>query len=162
MSKFEIVYLSARLAESESTPSDRWTMDDGGRKAAGYVGSAGDCVTRSIAIATGKSYQEVYDAINESAQEARSGSYASRSNARTGVFRKTYQSYLESLGWVWYPTMHVGSGCTVHLKKEELPRGRLLVKVSKHLTCVIDGLIHDTHDPSREGTRCVYGYFMKG
>jgi len=32
----------------------------------------------------------------------------------------------------------------------------------KHTTAVIDGIIHDTYDPSRAGTRCVYGYFTKG
>ena len=34
---------------------------DGGRAAAGYKGKTGDCVTRSIAIATERTYQEVYD-----------------------------------------------------------------------------------------------------
>lgn len=47
----------------------------------------------------------------------------------------------------------------MHLRASELPAGRLIVAVSKHLTCVIDGVIYDTHDPSRGGTRCVYGYF---
>jgi len=37
----------------------------------------------------------------------------------------------------------------------------LIVKVSKHLTTVIDGVLHDTHDPSRRGSRCVYGYYLK-
>jgi hypothetical protein len=41
----------------------------------------------------------------------------------------------------------------------ELPIGRLIVSVSKHLVAVVDGVIHDTHDPSRAGTRCVYGYW---
>jgi hypothetical protein len=27
---------------------------------------------------------------------------------------------------------------------------------------VIDGVIHDLYDPSRDGTRCVYGYYQKG
>jgi hypothetical protein len=39
--------------------------------------------------------------------------------------------------------------------------GRLVVAVSKHYTAVIDGVIHDTHNPQREGKRCVYGYFSK-
>ena len=34
---------------------------DGGRAAAGYKGKTGDCVTRSITIATERTYQEVYD-----------------------------------------------------------------------------------------------------
>jgi len=25
---------------------------------------------------------------------------------------------------------------------------------------VIDGVLHDTHDCSRDGTRCVYGYWL--
>jgi len=57
--------------------------------------------------------------------------------------------------------MAIGSGCTVHLRSEELPKGRLLVKVSGHLTAVIDGVLYDTHDCSRHGMRCVYGYFSK-
>jgi len=34
-----------------------------------------------------------------------------------------------------------------------------VVACSKHYTAVIDGVIHDTHDPSRDGTRAVYGYY---
>ena len=85
-----------------------------------------------------------------------------RSSARSGVFRKTCQRVMESLGWCWVPTMKIGAGCRVHLKAAELPRGRLIVRCSKHTTALIDGIIHDTHDPSRGGTRCVYGYFTKG
>jgi hypothetical protein len=57
--------------------------------------------------------------------------------------------------------MHIGSGCTAHLRDGEswVPQGRVIVKVSKHYTALIDGVIHDTHDPSRGGTRCVYGYW---
>ena len=51
---------------------------------------------------------------------------------------------MESLGWKWTPTMQIGSGCTVHLRADELPSGGLVVSVSKHLTAVIDGVIHDT------------------
>jgi hypothetical protein len=49
----------------------------------------------------------------------------------------------------------------VHLAKDELPNGRLIVRVSKHITAVINGVIDDTHDCSRAGIRCVYGYFTK-
>ncbi|MGA2164193.1 MAG: hypothetical protein ABSH36_06960, partial [Solirubrobacteraceae bacterium] len=56
--------------------------------------------------------------------------------------------------------MKIGHGCTVHLHAEELPSGRLIVRLSRHMCAVIDGVIHDTHDPSRQGTRCVYGYWQ--
>lgn len=137
-----------------------FVFHDGGRAAAGYKGKTGDCVTRSIAIATGKTYQEVYDTLNQLAKAERRGKRKKKlSNSRTGVLRKAYQRYLESLGWRWTPTMTIGAGCRVHLKTSELPQGPLLVKVSRHLTAVIDGVIYDTHDCSRDGARCVYGYF---
>jgi hypothetical protein len=137
-----------------------FVFHDGGRAAAGYKGSTGDCVTRSIAIATGKPYQEIYDALNRLAQAERIGKRKrKRSNSRTGVFRATYQHYLESLGWQWTSTMSIGSGCQVHLRVSELPEGPLLVRISRHLTAVIDGVLYDTHNCSRSGTRCVYGYF---
>ena len=50
-----------------------FVFHDGGRAAAGYKGKTGDCVARSIAIATGKPYQEVYEALNQLAQAERSG-----------------------------------------------------------------------------------------
>ena len=38
-----------------------WQLNDGGREQAGYKGLTGDCVARSIAIASGRDYQTVYD-----------------------------------------------------------------------------------------------------
>lgn len=139
-----------------------FVFHDGGRAAAGYKGKTGDCVTRSIAIATERTYQEVYDALNRFAQTERiSKRKRRRSSSRTGVFRQTYQAYLESLGWRWTSTMSIGSGCKIHLRSSELPRGPLVVKVSGHLTAVIDGVLYDTHDCSRDGARWVYGYFSR-
>jgi hypothetical protein len=59
------------------------------------------------------------------------------------------------------PTMQIGSGCRVHLRADELPAGRIICQVSRHLCAVIDGVVYDTHDPTRDGTRCVYGYWHK-
>jgi len=122
-------------------------------------------VTRAIAIATQLPYAQVYDLINEAALKERPGSKrraGRRSSARTGVFKVTYSRVLKRLGWRWVPTMGIGTGCRVHLRADELPRGRLIVSLSKHLAAVIDGVVNDTYDPSRAGTRCVYGYWTKG
>ena len=138
-----------------------WTYNDGGRREAGYRGEAGDCATRSIAIATGKPYREVYDAINALGKGERVGKRKrGKSSARAGVYRRTMDKYMQSIGWQWVPTMQVGSGCRVHLRPDELPGGPLVVRLSRHYTAVVDGVIHDTHDPSRGGTRCVYGYYQ--
>lgn len=138
----------------------RWVYDDGGRAAAGYKGSANDCVVRAIAIATGRPYQEVYDALNELAKSERRGKRKKGiSSAREGIYPQTTRKYMKQIGWYWTPTMEIGTGCRVHLKVDELPKGRAVVKVSKHVVAVIDGVMHDTHEPSRNGTRCVYGYW---
>jgi hypothetical protein len=147
----------------------RFVDDDGGRKTAGFKGSTGDCVTRAITIATGKPYREVYDALHQHTRDYaanhrdRTASLITRGGAspRDGVAKKVYRPYLQSLGWMWVPTMQIGSGCKVHLRADELPKGNIIVSVSKHLCAVIDGVIHDTHDPSCRGKRCVYGYYVK-
>ena len=138
----------------------RFQFNDGGRSAAGFRGETGDCVTRSIAIATGKRYREVYDAMWSGIRD--SARVKKGSSPRSGVSRKVYQKYLESLGWKWTPTMAIGQGCKVHLRDGELPNGRLIVRVSKHVVAVIDGVIHDTYDEQRDDTRCVYGYYSQG
>lgn len=133
---------------------------DGGRSKYFKATNVGDCVTRAIANATGKDYKEVYDALNKLAKSERTGKRKkSTSSSRDGVYKETFKKYLEQIGWVWHPTMKIGSGCTVHLDESELPNGVLIVSVSKHLTCVKNGVIYDTYDCSREGNRCVYGYW---
>ncbi len=150
-----------------------YIYDDGGRAAAGYKGTAGDCVCRAIAIATGKPYATVYQTINALA-EAERPHRGKRSSARNGVRKATDKAYLHSLGWIWHPTMGIGTGCKVHLTDGELPMlGRVVVQVSKHLIAMIDGVLHDTSDPQwhtsyfvpgqpvRHAARCVYGYWTE-
>ena len=139
-----------------------FVFDDGGREAAGFKGKTGDCVCRAIAIATEMPYKEVYDLINETAKSERASKRKrGKSSARTGVYIGTIRKVMERLGWKWHPTMAIGKGCTVHLRKDELPSGRLVVSVSRHEAAVIDGVVHDTYDCTRDGSRCVYGYYAK-
>ena len=144
-----------------------FVYNDGGRKAAGYKGDAGDCVTRAVAIASGLKYQEVYDRLAEgNANQRRTKGQTKNANARTArdgidTTRKWFKDYMIELGFKWTPTMTIGSGCKVHLTPDELPGGVIVCNVSKHQVAVIDGVIHDNHDCSREGKRCVYGYWQK-
>ena len=144
-----------------------FNYNDGGRSNYFKGKDAGDCVARSIAIATGKDYKEVYDALNELAKTERRGTKKRGiSNARTGVYRRTYERYLNSIGWEFKPLMLIGSGCKVHLSEDDIKRegldyGAYVLSLSGHLTALVDGVIQDTHNPSREGTRCVYGYYYK-
>lgn len=154
----------------------KFIYNDGGRAEAGFKGSAGDCVVRAIAIATGKPYLEIYNTLFLATRKQRG--VRGNGSPRNGVSRKAYEPYLLSLGFQWTPTMKIGQGCKVHLVAEELPKGVLIVRVSKHLTTVIDHVIHDTYNPQRGATywygegdhaaglpatvspdRCVYGYY---
>jgi hypothetical protein len=150
-------------------PTYPFQRNDGGREAAGFKEGAGDCVVRSIAIAANLPYLQVYQDLksaNASYADLRKDKLARRLNQtgpspRNGNHRNVFHDYILGLDFEWVPTMKVGAGCQVHLRPNELPDGVLIVKVSKHLTAIVDGIIQDTHDPSRNGNRCVYGFYRK-
>ena len=142
-----------------------WTYDDGGRAAAGYPRPARDCHARAIANAARRDYQIIYDLINvhgqaERPRAGRNGKRASRSTARGGVHKPTTRRIMAELGWTWHPLMGIGTGCQVHLAQGEVPcrpGERIIVQLSGHVAAVVDGVVRDTHDCTRGGTRCVYG-----
>jgi hypothetical protein len=146
----------------------RYVYDDGGREAAGYKGTTGDCVCRAVAIASGEDYKGVYRELAMGAGTQRRSKVEKRKGKRSvasaaqgiSVKRKWFQDYMRGLGFEWVPTMTIGSGCQVHLRDGELPMGRLVVSVSKHYVAVINGVIHDIYDPQRGEERCVYGYWQ--
>lgn len=139
-----------------------FVKNDGGRAKSGYKGVTGDCVCRAISIITKKPYQEVYDALNKIAKNERIGSNKrKKSNARTGVYKYTYDKYLKSLGYRWVTTRTYGGRCLAHLNKKELPSGRLVVDMEKHMCAVINGVIHDNYDHSNNGTEPVHGYYIR-
>lgn len=142
-----------------------WVYDDGGREESGRRGRAGDCVVRAIAIAGRYDYGDVYDEL-----AARSAAAGGKRSAREGILAKVYKPYLAELGFEWTPTMTIGSGCRVHAVPAEVYEHAFgdgktiygvsfILNLSKHLSAMVDGVIRDTYDPSRDGTRCVYGYW---
>jgi hypothetical protein len=145
-----------------------YLYNDGGRAEAGYTGKAGDCVCRSIAIAARVSYKALYKELSKINKKT-----CGISSARNGINTqsKEFKNFMTGIGFVWTPTMRIGSGCKVRLIRGELPSsGRLVVSLSRHYSSVIDGVINDTYDPTRttinvtnEETRmshrCVYGYW---
>lgn len=135
----------------------KFQLNDGGRAAAGYKGRAGDCVARAIAIAAERPYQEVYQRL--ASGNATKGARTARNGVRVGS--KWFKDYMAELGFRWVATMGIGTGCKVHLKEDELPKGRIIVSLSRHYAAVIDGVLHDTYEDSRGDKRCVYGYWIR-
>ena len=126
-----------------------FVYNDGGRSKYYEATNVGDCATRAIAIATGKDYKEVYKALSKIEGKP----------VRNGCKKTTDKKYLTELGWQWHPTMNIGQGCTTHLNADDLPLGTIICQVSGHLVAVIDHVVNDTYDCTRDGTRCVYGYW---
>ena len=145
-----------------------FNFNDGGRAEAGYKGRTGDCVTRAVAIAAELPYKEVYDRLAEGNANQRVTKRSRKTTARQktashgiSTTRKWFKDYMKSLGFKWVSTMGIGTGCKVHLKSDELPSGRVIARVTRHYCAVIDGVINDTYNPSRDETRCVYSYWIK-
>jgi hypothetical protein len=148
----------------------RWVRDDGGRKRAGYGAPKKDCVARAVAIATGKSYREVREALvaathlyakthrNRVAKWITGGRGGRGFNPDKGCYEEVYGPYLKSVGWQYTST----KDRKVRLRADELPSGRLIVCVHQHLVAVIDGVIHDTYDSGGAGRRPVKGYYTEG
>jgi hypothetical protein len=143
-------------------------INDGGRAAAGYLGTAGDCVARAVSIASGLPYQQVYDRLAAGNATQRRTKRAPRTTGqRTALHgintkRKWFHEYMTELGFEWVACMTIGSGCKVHVRADELPTtGRLVLSLSRHMAAVVDGVLNDTYNCSRDGTRCVYGYYRK-
>ena len=139
----------------------KFQFNDGGREAAGFKTRAkGDCGCRAAAIATERTYMEIYALIQHFAKMERTGKRKRKiSDPESGVYPNTMRKVMESIGWEWVPCMGIGTGCKVHLCADELPAGRIVANVSNHFTAVVDGVVNDLYDPSRGERRCVYGYY---
>jgi len=68
--------------------------------------------------------------------------------------RSGYPQYLTLLGFEWFPCTDI-----VHFSADELPQGPIVVQIKEHLAAVINGVLHDTYDCSRNGTVPIKGYW---
>lgn len=131
-------------------------VTDGGRKDAGLRGNwAGDCVIRSIALASDVPYKRIYGHFKM--MLANELGYVPEDGILTQ--KPAFKRYMVASGFVWNITCRIGSRERVHMNAKELPKGRLVLSLSKHYSCVIDHVIYDSYDPSNDGTRMVYGFW---
>ena len=140
----------------------KYQYDDGGRAAAGFKGTCGDCGTRAAAIALSLPYKEVYDELNSIRKEMLAKARSARTkkalsgSVRDGTATEVMDEFMKRHGWVWVAKMHIGSGCTMHLC--DVPAGRFVCRVAKHYCAVVDRTIRDIFEDDDD--RCVYGYWV--
>jgi hypothetical protein len=124
---------------------------DGGRAACGFVGLTGDCVARSIAIATGTVYRDVYDALGKACEKS----------VRHGVRAEIAASYLAVRNWKYFE----GSDQAFEIGK--LPKGIVIVHIAKrnsrshHFCTVIDHVVHDTWNPADDDDYLLLSYWTQ-
>ena len=126
-----------------------FTYDDGGRKAAGYKGSARDCVVRAYAILTGVPYPESYDLFKvgikafefeaiQAGKLRRQLKYPSR-----GVYTAVWQKAFKDSGIV---KVKRGRGPWPTYTEAYEMAGNCIVTTNKHICAIIDGELRDTFD----------------
>lgn len=126
-----------------------FVQTDGGRSQY-FKGAAGDCAPRAMAIALQLDYKQCYNELAE-AHRARTG----KKTARNGIYKDDFGAVLKRHGWVWHPAPKlVGRKA----RYSDLPQGRVIARMARHFTAVIDGVVHDVWD-CRE--KMVYGYWME-
>jgi hypothetical protein len=115
-----------------------WEYDDGGRRAAGYKGNTGDCVTRAITIAAGGDYRPTYEEITDRKRRYEQqcpGSTGRVITARWGAPWEVVQKLATELGGTWHSPTPDGAIPTT---------GRVIVAQDKHVFAVVNGIVRDT------------------
>lgn len=127
----------------------KFIWHDGGRAACGFVGQTGDCVTRSIAIATGRVYRDVYQALSETSSRT----------ARHGIDDGVASQYLRALGWKRMTAEK--------MTPADLPPGALMLVFNSfhtnrtgHMSCMVDHTIYDTWNPLEDPEYHLVEYWL--
>lgn len=139
-----------------------YIFNDGGRAEAGFKGKTGDCVTRAVAIATGKPYKEVYEFLAENNAKQRITKRSPKTSAgvktaRNGINtkRKWFKDWMVGQGYKWVAVASIG---TTGILPRDVKHKHCIAKQRRHYVAILDGVVHDTWNSSE---RLVYGYWYK-
>lgn len=121
----------------------KYQYNDGGRSAFFDTPGNNDCVTRALAIATGLTYLEVWDGVTATGTRNPSG--------RVRTQCAEFTAFAKSLGLQFVSTMRV-------LKEIKFPP-RAVACINGHYVAIVDGVMHDTYNPSPAGNKHCFGYW---
>lgn len=120
--------------------------DDGGRQAAGFKGTTGDCVVRALAIMSDRGYKECYDACASANKLFNPNRAAS---ARNGVNENAWHYVFSYLG---FQDTGVKASDNLTITSAYQQFGDCVVEIPRHLLAVKGGYVLDAWD-SRFVTR---------
>lgn len=115
-----------------------YRQDDGGRSAAGYRGTAGDCVTRAVSIVTGADYRTVYRA----AAVLHGKRYGTRT-ARNGMHKTDSGILYRQFGLI---KQKLPAGPRPTFTEAYERYGACLVSTTGHVAALVDGALRDITD----------------
>lgn len=106
-----------------------------------------DCVARAVSIALGQDYKTTFVEL----------AMLSAKLLEVPNSKRCYEVYLKEKGWKVHKPMRNGNNKLS--KVSQFPTsGTFLVSISRHLTCIKDGVIYDVWDTSRHSA---YSYYTK-
>ena len=100
-----------------------------------------DCSIRAISVATGRTWDDVYDELSNEARQM-------------GLMMDSVEFIEQYLDDRYERTCHYSK--TVDEFIEEFPQGLYLISMPGHLSCVIDGVNVDTFDTSNRRMWCAW------
>jgi len=117
--------------------------NDGGRKAAGFEGGVADCVTRALAIFSGKPYSVVRTGVLSLAPDA--------DRVGVNVFCPQFAAHMDRhFGATFILMRYAMPVC-------EFPHGEFVALTQNHVTAISDGKVLDVFDCRNELVR---GYWV--
>lgn len=110
----------------------------------------GDCVKRALTLATNKDYKTVSLELNRLKKVTGAKKFNDNNN---------WKEYVKLQGWekLSFPAIAGQPRMNGHRFVENYPKGTYLLRMSKHLVTVKDGIIYDTWD-CRD--KCVYNAWI--
>ena len=125
--------------------------NDGGKAGAGFKGN-GDCGIRAVAIALELPYNDSRKLLKEYAKKGKQGN----GQISRGIYKEDMDAALRSRDWIWRSAPKFTGR---KARYQDIPRGRVIVRMAKHYAVVIDGVLLDAWNSSE---KMVYGYWEKG
>lgn len=146
----------------------KYVESDGGRKASGRKGHAGDCVCRAISHYFGGSFIEYENTYKRLAKETGQQRASKRTkkqpaSARNGinVKRKWFVDYMNEMGLTFKPLTHAGSSKRTYL--DDMPKkGKFILSMGGHYSFLQDGVLYDTWGSRARRGGVVNGYWSDG
>jgi len=139
-----------------------YVQNDAGRSEAGFKGKFADCSVRSICIAVGLPYREVYNRFVDMGSRERDITWLGRpSHPLRGIRQQSMHKFLNPLGWHWRSMFDSRFNRRRYLCAADLPKGRLIVIIHDHSTAVIDHVIHDNFPQVAKKRWLVKGFFYE-